>query len=89
MRDYRAYRLDLTGRIVGRVGDNLTEYRVYLLGSDGHIIKRIEMAFQDDATAITAIRQRFAGLPFEVWDGARLVHASTKDIRNRAEEPPT
>ena len=83
MRDYRGDRLDLTGRLAGGVGDTMTEYRTYLLGSDGHIIKRVEFVFRDDVAAINASRQRFADSAFEVWAGARLVYRSVRDTEDR------
>jgi len=52
----------------------MPQYRFYNLEKDGQaVIARIELALDDDATAIACAEQLIVGEAIEVWHGSRLV----------------
>jgi hypothetical protein len=57
----------------------MPEYRAYHLNSAGHIIGRTDLVHDTDIEAILESRARYAGVRFEVWQGARLVYSSEAD----------
>ena len=49
-------------------------YRLYILDGNGHIQVRHDLGQLDDDCAALMIASKIASrLPYEVWDGARLV----------------
>jgi hypothetical protein len=48
-------------------------YRVYLIGSDGHIMNRVEMICADDDSAKERARQLALDCRVELWKGARMI----------------
>jgi hypothetical protein len=58
-------------------------YRCYLLDEDGHIQSREEYESETKAAAIEAARRMLVQRPhhkaFEVWQGARRLHAEARD----------
>lgn len=57
----------------------MPDYRAYHLDSAGHIKGRTDSVHETDIDAIAEGLRRYAGLRFEVWQGARLVYASEGD----------
>jgi hypothetical protein len=45
----------------------MTDYRVYVLGSDGHIVNAIQLDCPDDSTAIQTAKQYINGHDIELW----------------------
>jgi hypothetical protein len=58
-------------------------YRCYLLDEDGHIQSREEYESETKAAAIEAARRMLVERPhhkaFEVWQGARRLHAEARE----------
>jgi hypothetical protein len=56
----------------------LTGYRCYFIGPDGHIVDRVDYKAENDDHAVIEARARYAesrwNAGFEVWDLARLVY---------------
>jgi len=52
----------------------MTDYRIYFLSRDGHILR---LAAVISADAILQAEQVLDGSPIEVWEGARLVRRLT------------
>lgn len=48
-------------------------YRAYLIGTDGHIVHRVELECDDDETAKARARLLADGHNVEVWDGTRQI----------------
>lgn len=51
----------------------MPNYRLYFLGSDGHINRRIDLACASDAEAVAMIASHPHTNDVELWDGARQV----------------
>ena len=51
----------------------MEDYRLYLVGPDGHIANRIGMQCLDDADAIRTAQNRTPHRPIELWQGSRKV----------------
>ncbi len=51
----------------------MTDYRVYVLGDDGHIVRAIELDCQDDSAATEAAKQHLNGRDIELWQRERCV----------------
>ena len=49
----------------------MPEYRAYLIGPDGHIVKRIELVCADDETAKEQAKALVDGHDIELWQEAR------------------
>jgi hypothetical protein len=49
----------------------MLEYRVYIMGSDGHIQSRIDLLCQDESTAKERAKQLVDGHDVELWQGTR------------------
>jgi hypothetical protein len=49
------------------------EYRVYVVGSDGHFIGSSELVCDDDAQAIEQAEQLLDGHDLQIWNGPRYV----------------
>ena len=48
-------------------------YRVYIIGSDGHVQDRIELFCEDDDDAEERAKQLVDGHAVELWDQARKI----------------
>ena len=48
-------------------------YRAYLIGRDGHIIRRVDLECDDDSAATERAKQLIDFHDVELWDGARKV----------------
>jgi hypothetical protein len=51
----------------------MPEYRAYLIGPDGHIVKRIELVCADDETAKEQAKALVDGHDVELWQEARRI----------------
>jgi len=54
-------------------------YRSYFLGRDGGIVDRLDFHADDDASAVSHSRAKYAETPeaehgFELWEASRQVH---------------
>jgi len=49
------------------------EYRVYVVGTDGHFLRSDEFVAADDDAAFEHARQFVDGHDVELWSGARFV----------------
>ena len=54
-------------------GVRLAEYRAYVLGKAGHVLKRHAFKAPDDAAALERARQYLENSDVEVWQQDRLV----------------
>jgi hypothetical protein len=60
----------------------VSDYRVYIIGSDGHFVKAIQLDCVDDAAAIESAKQFIDGRDIELWQRDRRIarfDASHKD----------
>ena len=48
-------------------------YNAYLIGPDGHIIRRIELICPDDQAAKAEAKKLVDGHDVELWEGARMI----------------
>lgn len=52
----------------------MPDYRAYVIGDDGHIIRRIDLiACANDDVAKEKAKQLVDGYAIELWDGARRI----------------
>ena len=51
----------------------MAEYRVYIVGSDGHFLRAIELVCPDDETATEYAKQFVDGHDVELWQGDRQI----------------
>jgi hypothetical protein len=51
----------------------MSEYRVYVIGSDGHFIRAIQLDCADDKAAIESAKQLVNGHDVELWQLDRKV----------------
>jgi hypothetical protein len=51
----------------------MSEYRVYVIGVDGHFIKAVLLDCADDKAAIESARQLIDGHDLELWQMDRQV----------------
>jgi hypothetical protein len=51
----------------------MADYRVYLIGGDGHIANVIELDCADDTAAIESAKQLVNGQDIELWQQDRIV----------------
>jgi hypothetical protein len=51
----------------------MSEYRVYLIGRDGHIVRAIELDCSDDGAAIESAKQLTDGHEIELWQRERII----------------
>jgi hypothetical protein len=56
----------------GRVAQ-MTDYRVYIVGDDDRIMKRIDLDCADDSAAIEYAKQYIDGRDIELWQGDRRI----------------
>ena len=53
----------------------MADFRLYVLGSDGRILRPIEMVAEDDDEAIALARDHLNGEPGELWNLSRMVRS--------------
>jgi hypothetical protein len=53
--------------------DYLTDYRIFVIGDDNHIMKRIEIDCADDDAAILSGQQYIDGHDIELWQRDRRI----------------
>jgi hypothetical protein len=51
----------------------MAEYRAYVIGTDGHIVRSISLICDDDSQAIKEAREALEDHTIELWSGERLV----------------
>ena len=51
----------------------MPEYRAYLIGPDGHIVRRIELVCADDEAAKEQAKALVNGCDVELWQEARRI----------------
>ena len=51
----------------------MQEYRVYVIGPDGHVQDRIDLECADDDAAIERAKQLVDGRDIELWQLARKI----------------
>jgi hypothetical protein len=51
----------------------MTDYRVYVVGNDGHFVRAVQLDCPDDNAAIESAKQFVDGLDVELWQRDRLV----------------
>jgi hypothetical protein len=51
----------------------MTDYRVYIIGDDDHIMTRIDLDCADDSVAIDSARQFIDGHDVELWQRDRRI----------------
>lgn len=51
----------------------MAEYRVYVLGTDGHFIRSIEFLCPDDDRAKQCAKKLVVGQDIELWQGERRI----------------
>lgn len=56
----------------GRVAQ-MTDYRVYFLGNDGHVVSAIHLDCPDDSAAIDTAKQYLDGHDIELWQRDRKI----------------
>lgn len=49
----------------------MEEYRIYIIGPDGHVIGRTDLLCEDEDAAKERARQLLDGYDLEVWQGSR------------------
>ena len=49
------------------------EYRVYFIGADDHILRRIDFVCEDDVAAMARARRLVEDRPVELWRGDQLL----------------
>ena len=51
----------------------MTDYRVYVIGSDGHFVRAILLDCPDDKAAIESAEQFVNGHDIELWQRDRII----------------
>jgi hypothetical protein len=51
----------------------MTDYRVYIIGDDGHIVSAIQIDCSDDSAAIQTAKQHINGHDLELWQRDRRI----------------
>jgi hypothetical protein len=51
----------------------MPDYRVYVIGSDGHFLRAIQLDCRDDAAAIESAKQLIDGNDIELWQRDRRI----------------
>jgi hypothetical protein len=57
----------------GGIGNAMADYRVYLVGEDGHFYEAVPMTCSDDAEAIERAQQLAIGQDVELWQLDRKI----------------
>jgi hypothetical protein len=69
-------------------GDAMQEYRIFILGPDGHIMDRYEFRAPDDNAAKEHAKQMVDGHDIELWERARKIaelRSESSPLPNRRE----
>ena len=61
------------------MGQQMQGYSAYLIGPDGHIMRRIELSCTDDETAKAEAQKLAKGHDTELWQGARIIGTFTRE----------
>jgi hypothetical protein len=64
---------DAVGWLAGELGKQMTDYRAYTVGPDGHFIPSRTFICGNDADAIVWAKQLVDGHDVELWSGERMV----------------
>jgi hypothetical protein len=60
----------------------MLEYRAFMVGVDGHILRAIELVCPNDESAKEYARQLVDGCDVELWQGERQIQTfSTGNVR--------
>jgi hypothetical protein len=59
----------------------MADYRVYIVGSDGHFFNSVPLECADDAEAIEHAKQLVDGHDVELWQRARKVATISTSLR--------
>jgi hypothetical protein len=51
----------------------MMEYRAYILGPDGQIVKRVDLICKSEEEAKKRVEQMVDGHAIELWEGARRI----------------
>jgi hypothetical protein len=51
----------------------MTDYRVYVIGSDGHFVRAIQLDCPDDKAAVESAKQFIDGHDIELWQRDRRI----------------
>jgi len=51
----------------------MSDYRVYIIGADGHVVRAIQLNCRDDNAAIESAKQFINGHDIELWQRDRRV----------------
>jgi hypothetical protein len=51
----------------------MSDYRVYIMGPDGHVIDRVDLLCDNEAEAIRLAKQLVAGRDVELWQLDRMI----------------
>jgi hypothetical protein len=51
----------------------MQEYRAYVIGSDGHIVNRVDVICTDETEARRLAKQVVDGHPVELWQSDRYI----------------
>jgi glutamate synthase domain-containing protein 3 len=52
-------------------GETMHEYRAYIIGPDGHIQRRVDLACANEETAREHAKKLVDGHDVELWEGAQ------------------
>lgn len=67
----------------------MKRYRFYFLGTDGHVVKRLDRQAADDVTALEAAIPMSAEQPIEIWQAKRRVAKLLKGAAAAPFEEPS
>jgi hypothetical protein len=51
----------------------MTDYRVYVIGTDGHFVRAIQLDCPNDRAAIESAKQFINGHDIELWQRDRII----------------
>lgn len=57
----------------------MPDYRAYIIGTDGHFVKVIDLDCRDDDAAIESAKQFVNGSDVELWQRDRRIAQLTKE----------
>lgn len=57
----------------------MPDYRAYIMGHDGHILRPVELQCENDEAAKEQAQQLVDGHDVELWSGDRFVVKLTKE----------
>jgi hypothetical protein len=58
----------------------MQEYRVYILGADGHVQSRFELRCSNETEAIKLAKQFVNGHDVELWQLDRKIHTFSRQV---------